>query len=124
MNKIVFGLCALTVAMGVSSAAQAGQWRLNPALCPDLVEDRLDRQESRRDRRVNRGPLDRIEDRIDRRESRRDERVTRCPRSAWVWSGSGRALDRPSRAVVYWDPVGRRYFRYGPSRSRVVISFR
>ncbi|MEL7487288.1 MAG: hypothetical protein AAGJ87_08755 [Pseudomonadota bacterium] len=107
-----------------ATPAYAGEWRLDPARCPDLVEDRLDRAESRRDRRVNRGPADRIEDRIDRRESRRDERVTVCPRSAWVWYGGGRRVARPAAATVFYDPVDAVYFRNGPRGARVRIVVR
>lgn len=108
----------------VSGPASAGQWRLDPARCPDLVEDRLDRAESRRDRRVNRGRADRIEDRLDRRESRRDERVTVCPRSAWVWSGRGVRPAYPARATVYYDAVDAVYFRRGTGGKRVRIVVR
>lgn len=62
--------------------AYAGEWRFHPERCPDLIEDRADRRESRRDERYNHGPFDRAEDRADRRESRRDERITVCPKSA------------------------------------------
>ncbi|MEM8772027.1 MAG: hypothetical protein AAGD92_10300 [Pseudomonadota bacterium] len=106
-------------------AAQAGAWRFEPSRCPDLVEDYRDRRESRRDRRVNNGPLDRIEDRIDRRESRRDERVTVCPASAWVWDGPRRyRTARPAAAAVYYDGRDRAYFRYGPKRARVTVVVR
>ncbi len=52
----------------------------------DRLEDRIDRRESIRDERFDRGPLDVIEDRIDRRESHRDR------------------LDKPtSRVVNRWE---------------------
>ncbi len=101
--------------------AYAGEWRLDPRRCPDLVEDYRDRRESRRDERYDRGPLDRIEDRIDLRESRRDERVTVCPRSAWVWHGRGYRAVRPAAAAVYCDPQGRHYYRREPNRARVTV---
>ncbi|MEM9939700.1 MAG: hypothetical protein AAF768_12690 [Pseudomonadota bacterium] len=40
----------------------------------DRLEDRIDRREDVRDRRVNLGPVDRLEDRLDTRENRRDRR--------------------------------------------------
>ena len=47
----------------------------------DRVEDRIDRRESRRDERVDLGPLDVIEDRIDRLESVADRNgVENTPR--------------------------------------------
>ncbi len=54
-------------------AVHHGEWRINPRLCPDLVEDR-------RDRRVTYS-------RADRREDRRDAAVVNCPARAWVWVG-------------------------------------
>jgi len=104
--------------------AYAGEWRLDPRRCPDLVEDYRDRRESRRDERYDHGPLDRIEDRIDRRESRRDERVTVCPRSAWVWHGRGYRAARPAAAAVYYDGRARHYYRRGPNRARVTVVVR
>ncbi|MEO1014070.1 MAG: hypothetical protein AAFX08_02665 [Pseudomonadota bacterium] len=121
-------IVVLTANACVATPARAapGAWRFDAARCPDLVEDYRDRRESVRDRRVDRGPLDRLEDRVDRRESRRDERVTVCPASAWVWEGPrrGRRAARPNRAIVYYDAVGRGYFRYGPNRSRVTVVIR
>lgn len=67
--------------------ARKGHWVLNLNKCPDLVEDRRDRRESRRDEAYDRGPRDVIEDWVDRKESRRDEAVTNCPASAWEWRG-------------------------------------
>ncbi len=103
-------------------AAHAGQWRLEPSRCPDLVEDVRDRRESRRDERYTHGPLDRLEDRLDRRESRRDERVTVCPASAWVWDGPRRYRTvRPAAVAVYYDTRVRRYYRYGPRNAHIHI---
>lgn len=128
-----------TAACAASEPAHAGAWRLDPALCPDLVEDYLDRREDRRDRRENRrderydfGPLDRDEDRIDRREdrrdrreNRRDERVTVCPASAWVWDGPVRYRSvRPAAAAVYYDRRDDAYYRLGPKDVRVRIVVR
>ena len=110
----------------VSAPAFAGEWRLNPAKCPDLREDYRDRAEDRRDRRVNRGPLDRAEDRADRREDRRDERVTVCPASAWDYHGRRafwRAKPvRPAAAAIYWD--GGRYYWTKPGGARVTVVVR
>ncbi|MEM6537133.1 MAG: hypothetical protein AAF668_05320 [Pseudomonadota bacterium] len=127
-QKVIQSSMVLLIALAGCASAQAsgtGAWRLNPALCPDLVEDYVDRRESRLDRRVNRGPLDRLEDRVDRRESRRDERVTVCPASAWVWDGPRRArVARPAATAVYYDVGRRNYFRYGPRRTRVTVVVR
>ena len=127
MNAFYAASAALTLALtgaACATPAYAGEWRLDPARCPDLVEDRRDRRESRRDERYDRGPLDRIEDRVDRRESRRDERVTVCPRSAWVWHGGGRRAARPVAATVYYDPIDAVYFRKGPRGARVRVVVR
>ena len=116
----------LTTIAGCASApaAHAGQWRFEPSRCPDLVEDVRDRRESRRDERIDRGPLDRIEDRLDRRESRRDERVTVCPTRAWVWEGPRRLrTTRPSAVAVYYDTRARRYYRYGPQKTHIHLVF-
>ena len=105
--------------------AYAGGWRFHPERCPDLVEDRADRRESRRDERYDRGPLDRLEDRADRRESRRDERVTVCPKSAWVYHGKPKYRSaRPAAITIYYDPYKKYYYRYGPKRNRIHIALR
>ncbi|MHA7871113.1 MAG: hypothetical protein ACX939_02055 [Hyphococcus sp.] len=116
----LFGAGCVTYA----TPAYAGEWRFNPARCPDLVEDFRDRRESRRDERVDRGPLDRAEDRWDRRESRRDERVTVCPASAWTWHGRGYRVARPAAAAVYYDRRARQYYRFGPDRVRIRVVVR
>ena len=122
-------LCLGLVALSVPACAApdheprtvaAGAWRLNPAKCPDLVEDRRDRRESRRDERRTYSRADRREDIRDRRESRRDEAVTVCPRSAWEWRGAGRASSRPAAVTIYFDDVG--YYRYTNGR-RVAVVF-
>lgn len=121
------GLCAFFAIGCVSAAspAYAGGWRFEPSRCPDLVEDRRDRRESRRDERYDHGPLDRAEDRADRRESRRDERVTICPASAWVWDGPRSAhTARPAAVAIYYNLHDRHYFRYGPKRTRVRVVIR
>ena len=125
-----FGLfaagCVSAPAQAHAVPAYAGQWRFEPSRCPDLVEDWRDRRESRRDERVDLGPLDRAEDRRDRRESRRDERVTVCPASAWVWDGPHRyrPAARPVASAVYYDWRARHYYRYGPDRVRVTVVLR
>jgi len=128
------GLAAL------SGSALAGEWVLNPAKCPDLREDRrdrlenkLDRAEDRRDRRVYAGPgdaietrVDRGENRADRREDRRDEAVTVCPANAYDWSGRPyvrwRRPARPAAATVYWS--GSDYYWRRPGGERVVVVVR
>lgn len=71
---------ALGAALVLSAAeAAAAPVRVQPLACPDRIEDRLDRQESRRDARVAYSLRDVREDRRDRRESRRDEAVDVCP---------------------------------------------
>lgn len=131
MNSIIVQMSAGLmgfVAVGCVSAPQsaaAGEWRFHPERCPDLVEDVLDRRESRRDERYDRGPGDVIEDYIDRQESRRDESVTVCPRSAWVWYGDrGYRYARPAAVTVYYDRHDRHYYRYGPKRARIRVVVR
>ncbi len=122
-NHFYFGAIVVFAVGCVNSVqpAHAGEWRINAARCPDLVEDIRDRRESRRDERYDHGPLDRIEDRIDRRESRRDERVTVCPRRAWVWHGRGFRPARPAAVRLYFDAHDRYYYRYGPRRARIAV---
>ncbi|MEM8935831.1 MAG: hypothetical protein AAGC77_05440 [Pseudomonadota bacterium] len=126
LNGVIASALVVALLSTPSAVAASGGWRFHPERCPDLREDYRDRAESRRDRRVNHGPLDRLEDRLDRRESRRDERVTICPASSWVWHGtsrSGRAA-RPAAATIYYDPYNRRYFRYGHRNRRISIVIR
>ena len=113
------------------ATAQTAVWRINPAACPDLIEDRIDRRENvrdrredRRDRAVNRGPLDRAEDRLDsrenrrdRREDRRDARVINCPASAYTFIGTGLRPVRPTR-IVY---TGGTYYGEAANGRRVVV---
>lgn len=73
-------LIAIVAATAPSSAAVV----FAPARCPDLVEDRLDRRESRRDERIDWSRRDVREDRADRRESRRDRQVAVCPAASFV----------------------------------------
>lgn len=118
-----FGLFAVGCVSAPEPAHAAGGWRLDLARCPDLVEDRRDRRESRRDERYDSGPWDRAEDRRDRRESRRDERVTVCPASAWRWDGPRRyRTARPVAASIYYDWGQRRYYRYRADSVKVVVA--
>ena len=105
MKWIALSLSAVAVMASAAptNAEASGRWVLNPAKCPDLVEDRLDRREDRRDRRIDNGPLDRLEDRLDARENRRDERVVNCPARAFSYKGRGRpsyALNNKTAIVV------------------------
>lgn len=122
----IAALSAAVIVAGCATApaADAAGWRLDAARCPDLVEDRLDRRESRRDERYDFSRADVREDRRDRRESRRDERVTVCPASAWVWDGPKRyRTARPGITHIYYDRRARHYYRYGPDRVRVTLRF-
>ncbi|WP_425410649.1 hypothetical protein [Hyphococcus sp.] len=113
----------------MSAQAFAGEWKLNPRACPDLVEDRLDRFEDRRDARYNYGRRDRREDRFDRRENRRDEAVTICPISAFYYQPDRRELRRAdyrtsgyargrnrARPPLRYDRRMRMSFRYDNGR--------
>ena len=72
-----------------AATASAGEWVLNPARCPDLIEDRLDQ-------RVVTGPAD-------LREDIRDLRRVECPASAWTYRPSQR--EKPAATVrVYAGP--------------------
>ena len=117
-----FTIAGCASAPGAHAGHGSGEWRFEPARCPDLIEDIRDRRESRRDERYDYGRFDRLEDRLDRRESRRDERVTVCPRSAWVWDGPRRyRTARPAALTVYYDRHARRYYRYGPRGALIHI---
>jgi hypothetical protein len=78
--------------------AFAGEWRLNPRACPDVVEDRYDHREDRRDTRADYGRGDRVEDRYDRHENRRDRAVTICPVRAFYYQPDRNELRRAQRA--------------------------
>lgn len=73
MNITSFLKPALLTICVVSTAAiaEAGEWRLNPAACPDLREDRIDRRVTT--------------SRRDLREDIRDMRRVECPASAWTY---------------------------------------
>lgn len=103
-KKLIRGaLVALGFGLLGAGAASAGEWRVNPAKCPDLREDYWDRQ-------YDHG-------RADRREDRRDERVVNCPARAWYYvrdRGERRGYyshPRPREVIVYCD--GRHYYRGG-----------
>jgi len=68
MKSMVILAAAAVTGLGLATPAQAD----TRAERLDRLEDRIDRRESIRDERFDRGPLDVIEDKIDRRESRRD----------------------------------------------------
>mgnify|MGYP003679745046 CR=1 FL=1 len=91
LKKVALSLCGAGIVM-MSAPAFAGEWKLNPRACPDLVEDRYDRREDRRDSRVDYGRRDRVEDRYDRRENRRDRAVTICPARAFYYEPSRKEL--------------------------------
>lgn len=96
------------------SGSTAG-WYLNANRCPDLIEDRADRREDRRDARVITGVRDLREDRRDRAENRRDEAVLNCPASAWTWTGTTYSKSyhpaRPAATRIYYNPTKRQYYR-------------
>ncbi len=81
-KAFLLSLTAAAVALGLmGQGAEAGPrhaaW--------DRIEDRIDRRESRLDRRVNLGPRDRFEDRVDRWEDRRDRQGKPVPRVVKRW---------------------------------------
>ena len=84
LKKVIAGLIGVGFILS-AAPAMAGEWKLNTRACPDLVEDRYDRGEDRRDTRVNTGRRDQREDRSDRRGNRRDKAVTICPVSAFYY---------------------------------------
>lgn len=136
--KTILATTLITLSMTACASANAhsqphtvkyaanGNWVLNPNKCPDLVEDRRDRRESRRDEAYDRGPRDVIEDWVDRKESRRDEAITNCPASAWEWHGPRYRRNlhpkRPVRVQIYYQPHKRVYYRRTGSK-RIVIRF-
>ncbi|WDI32929.1 hypothetical protein PUV54_06930 [Hyphococcus flavus] len=105
LKKVAFSVLGAGFVM-MSAPAFAGEWKLNARACPDLVEDRLDRIEDRRDRRFTTSRRDRREDRYDRRENRRDEAVTVCPARAFYYQPDRRELKRAAR---YDERRGRSY---------------
>lgn len=93
------------VALAGAATADAGEWRLNPNLCPDLIEDRIDRS-------VTTGARD-------IREDVRDARRVNCPASAWYYVPGPR--ERVRANIRYTGPrvvfAGRRgFYTYSPRR--------
>lgn len=113
-KSFVVGALALTAAACAgTSSAQAGAWKLDPRLCPDLREDV-------RDARVTTS-------RRDLREDRRDRRVTNCPARAWVYTGhpGKKAVQRPALprySAIYVDKKGRYYGTRNGKRVRIRIA--
>ncbi|OYX49816.1 MAG: hypothetical protein B7Y90_06030 [Alphaproteobacteria bacterium 32-64-14] len=93
------GALALGMTIAAPMTASAGEWRLDPRRCPDLMEDYRD---MRRDRGWQ-----------NRREDRRDQRVISCPARAWTYDRDryerGVPLPYPRKIVVTHD--GRVYER-------------
>lgn len=110
LNKVIVSVLGASLMFGAAPAF-AGEWKLNPRACPDLVEDHYDRREDRRDARVDYGRRDRVEDRYDRRENRRDERVTVCPISAFYYQPDRRERRRASYDRGHHYAYGRRAAR-------------
>lgn len=100
-TSTILKLALLAIAIGSSAAvAHAGEWRLNPAACPDLREDRIDRKKTT--------------SRRDLREDLRDMRKIECPASAWTYVPA--KGERKNIRRVYSGPtiilVGKRgYYR-------------
>ncbi len=115
LSKTLLAAILLTgLAGGVSSAAEAGEWRLNPRLCPDLREDM-------RDQRRTYGVRD-------LREDIRDGRTVNCPASAWVWvNDRGHVVQtrqrRPEPVVIRFDQGRRAYYRNGRTDVNIVFHF-
>ncbi len=100
-NKFLSGSLLAFATLTMTTASSQAGWVLNPRLCPDLTEDRVDRIEDRVDRRHYNGPRDIREDRRDRRENRRDRGVTQCPARAFTYVNSGIGIPvRPSPWVT------------------------
>ncbi|MEZ5894007.1 MAG: hypothetical protein R3C58_12805 [Parvularculaceae bacterium] len=129
LKKVVASLFGAGLVL-CGTQAFAGEWKFNPRACPDLVEDRYDRIEDRRDHRVDNGRRDRREDRYDRRENRRDEAVTVCPIRAFYYEPSPRERRYANRGnghrygwqradfrpPLNWDRRMRMHYRYANGR--------
>ncbi len=127
LKKVVAGAFGAGL-MLCGAQAFAGEWKFNPRACPDLVEDRYDRIEDRRDRRIDYSRRDRREDRYDRRENRRDEAITVCPIRAFYYQpdrwehraeyrGRGNAWGRhQARPPLKYDRRVGLYYRYAEGR--------
>lgn len=107
-KKLIAAVIGTGFVLSAAPAAFAGEWRLNPRACPDLVEDRFDRREDRRDARVDYGRRDRREDIRDRRENRRDEAVTICPLSAFYYEPDRYERERAAKSRGRGHAYGRR----------------
>ena len=100
-------LAGLAACASAAPSAAAGEWQLNPRLCPDLVEDRIDRRTTLSARDV--------------REDIRDAKRVNCPASAWVYvpSPGYRAAVAPvytGPTVIYAGRAG--YYQYPVVRGR------
>ncbi len=128
LRKVVASVAGAGLVL-FGTQAFAGEWKFNPRACPDLVEDRYDRIEDRRDRRVDHGRRDRREDRYDRRENRRDAAVTVCPIRAFYYQPDRRELRRAdyrgrgyawgrheARPPLKYDRRMGMYYRYAEGR--------
>lgn len=109
---LAIGTFSLLAACATDAQAQtAGTWRLNPAKCPDLREDR-------RDARVVTG-------RRDLREDRRDRRTINCPARAFTYVAPRGVrvvrTPRPNFSRIYIDRRGHYYGVNGRNRVRLVI---
>ncbi|MEO1454460.1 MAG: hypothetical protein AAFV31_11600 [Pseudomonadota bacterium] len=86
MHRIILTALAISLGLAVAPVSAADGNRI------DRIEDRIDRRESIRDERVDRGPIDVIEDRLERRESIRDRAGLDAPRP----------IDRAERRKIRW----------------------
>ena len=125
MNTSILVKCAALVGLAACASAPApahaaGGWQLNPRLCPDLVEDRIDRRVTY--------------SRRDLREDIRDARRVNCPASAWTYvaapgvavSAAPRVYTGPRTVYVgragYYQYPRRGFYRRGaPVRINVVV---
>jgi len=89
MSSILKPVSLAIIAGFAAAAAEAGEWHLNPAACPDLREDRIDRKRTTSHR--------------DLREDVRDIRKVECPASAWTYVPS--KGERKNVRRVYSGPT-------------------
>lgn len=114
------GLTACASQTAPAHAAPVYGWQFNPRLCPDLVEDRLDRRVTL--------------SRRDLREDIRDSRRVNCPASAWTYVAApgvavsaiptaytGPRVVYVGRAGYYQYPKRRVFRRASPVRINVVV---
>ena len=97
MHRIILTVLAIALGFAVAPVSATPGDRI------DRVEDRIDRRESIRDERVDRGRWDVIEDRLDRRESARDRAGLDAPRP----------IDRAERRKIRWWWQARECVRAG-----------